>query len=54
MSNIYIEEVNNFSDLTPLEEFVVGVEILKAFTNFKLDYNSDISDASQNGNLYLD
>jgi len=55
MSNIYIEEVNNFSDLDVLfKEFEsMGVEILKAFTNFKLDYNSDISDAAQNGNSIL-
>ena len=55
MSNIYIEEVNNFSDLDLLyKEFEsMGVEILKAFTNFKLDYNSDISDAAQNGNSIL-
>lgn len=55
MSNIYIDEVNNFSDLDVLyKEFEsMGVEILKAFTNFKLDYNSDISDAAQNGNSIL-
>ena len=55
MSNIYIEEVNNFSDLDVLyKEFEsMGVEILKAFTNFKLDYNSDIADAAQNGNSIL-
>ncbi len=55
MSNIYIEEVNDFSDLDVLyKEFEsMGVEILKAFTNFKLDYNSDISDAAQNGNSIL-
>ena len=55
MSNIYIEEVNNFSDLDVLyKEFEsMGIEILKAFTNFKLDYNSDISDAAQNGNSIL-
>ena len=55
MSNVYIEEVNNFSDLDVLyKEFEsMGVEILKAFTNFKLDYNSDISDAAQNGNSIL-
>ena len=55
MSNIYIEDVNNFSDLDVLyKEFEsMGVEILKAFTNFKLDYNSDISDAAQNGNSIL-
>ena len=55
MSNIYIDEVNDFSDLDVLyKEFEsMGVEILKAFTNFKLDYNSDISDAAQNGNSIL-
>ena len=55
MSNIYIEEVNNFSDLDVLyKEFEsMGVEILKAFTNFKLEYNTDISDAAQNGNSIL-
>ena len=55
MSNIYIDEVNNFSDLDVLyKEFEsMGVEILKAFTNFKLDYNSDIADAAQNGNSIL-
>ena len=55
MSNIYIEEVNNFSDLDVLyKEFEsMGVEILKAFTNFKIDYNSNISDAAQNGNSIL-
>ena len=55
MSNIYIDEVNDFSDLDVLyKEFEsMGVEILKAFTNFKLNYNSDISDAAQNGNSIL-
>ena len=31
----------------------MGVEILKAFTNFNLDYNSDIGDAAKNGNSIL-
>ena len=55
MPNIYIDEVNNFNDLDVLyKEFEsMGIEILKAFTNFNLDYNSDISDAAQNGNSIL-
>tara|TARA_B100000242_G_scaffold9243_1_gene6072 strand:- start:1993 stop:2856 length:864 start_codon:yes stop_codon:yes gene_type:complete len=55
MPNIYIDEINNFNDLDVLyKEFEsMGIEILKAFTNFNLDYNSDISDAAQNGNSIL-
>ena len=55
MPNIYIDEINNFKDLDVLyKEFEsMGIEILKAFTNFNLDYNSDISDAAQNGNSIL-
>jgi len=55
MPNIYIDEINNFNDLDVLyKEFEsMGIEILKAFTNFNLDYNTDISDAAQNGNSIL-
>ena len=55
MPNIYIDEIDNFNDLDVLyKEFEsMGIEILKAFTNFNLDYNSDISDAAQNGNSIL-
>ena len=55
MPNIYIDEVKNFNDLDVLyKEFEsMGVEILKAFTHFSLDYNSDIADAAVNGNSIL-
>ena len=55
MPNIYIDEVKNFNDLDNLyREFErMGVEILKAFTHFSLDYNSDIADAAENGNSIL-
>ena len=55
LPNIYIDEVKNFNDLDVLyKEFEnMGVEILKAFTNFNLDYNSDIGDAAKNGNSIL-
>ena len=55
MPNIYIDEVKNFNDLDVLyKEFEsMGVEILKAFTHFSLDYNSDIADAAENGNSIL-
>ena len=55
MPNIYIDEIDNFNDLDVLyKEFEsMGIEILKAFKNFNLDYNSDISDAAQNGNSIL-
>jgi len=53
--NIYIDEIANFDDLDVLyKEFEnMGIEILKAFKNFKLDYNADISDAAKNGNSIL-
>jgi len=53
--NIYIDEIPNFDDLDVLyKEFEnMGIEILKAFKNFKLDYNADISDAAKNGNSIL-
>ena len=55
MPNIYVDEVKNFNDLDVLyKEFEsMGVEILKAFTHFSLDYNSDIADAAENGNSIL-
>ncbi len=55
MPNIYVDEVKNFNDLDILyKEFEsMGVEILKAFTHFSLDYNSDIADAAENGNSIL-
>ena len=55
LPNIYIDEVKNFNDLDVLyKEFEnMGVEILKAFTDFNLDYNSDIGDAAKNGNSIL-
>lgn len=53
--NIYIDEIANFDDLDVLyKEFEnMGIEILKAFKNFKLNYNADISDAAKNGNSIL-
>ena len=38
MSNIYVDEIDNFKDLDTLyKEFeIMGVEILKAFANFKI------------------
>ena len=53
--NIYIDEIANFDDLDLLyKEFEnMGIEILKAFKNFKLNYNADISDAAKNGNSIL-
>ena len=51
MPNIYVDEIDNFTDLDALyKEFeMMGVEILKAFANFKLPYNTNISDSAQNG-----
>ena len=55
MPNIYVDEIDNFKDLDTLyKEFEsMGVEILKAFANFNLPYNTDISDSAQNGNSIL-
>mgnify|MGYP006235063847 FL=1 len=55
MPNIYIDEIHDFKKLDDLyKEFEnMGVEILKAFTNFKLSYNTNIADAAQNGNSIL-
>ncbi len=55
MPNIYIDEIHDFKILDDLyKEFEnMGVEILKAFTNFKLSYNTNIADAAQNGNSIL-
>ena len=55
MPNIYVDEIDNFEDLDTLyKEFeMMGVEILKAFANFKLPYNTDISDSAQDGNSIL-
>ena len=55
MPNIYVDEIDNFKDLDTLyKEFeMMGVEILKAFANFKLPYNTDISDSAQDGNSIL-
>lgn len=55
LPNIYINEVKNFNDLDVLyKEFEnMGIEILKSFTNFNLEYNSDIGNAAKNGNSIL-
>ena len=55
MSNIYVDEIDNFKDLDSLyKEFEkVGVEILKSFATFKVPYNTNISDSAQNGNSIL-
>ena len=55
MPNVYIDEVEGFKDLDDLyKEFEqMGVEILKAFKNFNLDFNADIGDAAVDGNSIL-
>ena len=55
MPNIYVDEIDNFKELDTLyKEFEsMGVQILKAFANFNLPYNTDISDSAQNGNSIL-
>ena len=55
LPNLYIDELSNFTLLDDLyiEFEKMGNQILQAFTNFNIDYNTDISDCATNGNSVL-
>ncbi len=55
MKNVYVDEVRSFSDLDTLyKEFEnMGIEILKSFMNFDMDFNSDLGDSAKDGNSIL-
>ena len=55
MPNLYMDEVKDFDVLDTLySEFEkMGSEVLKAFSNFTIDYNADLVDSAVDGNSIL-